>query len=197
MIDVAVTFLANETNRHLARVTASEGDLLISPIEVKPGLIVDDSGKWFDDANICLALINIEEERALKSQIPDRALVNGTYVVRQPEIKLNLQLLFAVRPGKSIPYETGLRSLSHILTFFQMHPTFKSDEYPSLNPEIERLNVELLSYGPEQLNQMWTYLGAKYLPSAVYKVRMIVLQGMEPQGMERPISSIETAVQAT
>jgi hypothetical protein len=87
-----------------------------------------------------------------------------------------------------------LRYLSHVITFFQAHPSFTPDIFPGLDPRIEKLAVEMLPYGPEQLNQMWAYIGAKYLPSVVYRVRMILLQDSEPQGIGKPIATIETTL---
>ena len=41
---------------------------------------------------------------------------------------------------------------------------------------IEKLIVEMISLTFEQQNHMWGTLGAKYLPSVLYKVRMLVVQ---------------------
>ena len=54
--------------------------------------------------------------------------------------------------------------------------------------------MDLLSYGPEQMNQMWACLGAKHLPSVVYRLRMVVLQDLEPSGTGAPITVIETTL---
>lgn len=184
MLDSAVKFLADEVNLYVKRRTASD------VVKVIPGGLADDSGKWaVMEGSIGLALVNVEEERVLRSQVPDREIVSGQQVVRQPELKLNLHVVFAVRHKE---YDHALRYLSYVLTFFQAHPTFTPDEYPGLDANIEKLNLELLSYGPEQLNQLWAYIGAKYLPSAVYRVRMVVLQDVEPQAIGRPITALET-----
>ena len=186
MVDSAVKFLAGEVNLYLKRRTAS--DL----VKVVPGGLADDSGKWaVAEGSIGLALVNVEEERVLRAQVPDRVLVNGSQVVVQPELKLNLHLVFAARHSN---YEHALRYLSLVLNFFQAHPSFTPDEYPALDASIEKLNIELLTYGPEQLNQLWAYIGAKYLPSAVYRVRMVVLQDIEPQGIGQPITTIDTVL---
>jgi hypothetical protein len=180
MLDTAVTFLAREINLYVKRRTSSD------IIKVVPGSLTDDTGKWaVAEGNIGLALINVEEERVFRAQVPERKQFDDAQVVRQPELKLNLYLMFAVRHSD---YGHALRYLSHVLTFFQAHPSFTPDEFPGLDSSIERLNVELLSYGPEQLNQVWTYLGTKYLPSAVYRVRMVVVQDAEPQAVEQPIN---------
>ena len=83
-------------------------------------------------------------------------------MVLPAELKLNLSVMFAVRHAK---YDHTLRYLSHILRFFQAHPTFTPAEYPALDPGIGKLNVDLISHSADQLNQLWTYLGTKYLPA--------------------------------
>jgi hypothetical protein len=186
MVDSAVKFLASELTLYLKRRTAS--DL----VKVVPGGLADDSGKWaVAEGSVGLALVNVEEERVLRAQVPDRFLVNGSHVVVQPELQLNLHLIFAARHNS---YEHALRYLSYILMFFQAHPSFTPGEYPALDANIAKLNMELLNYGPEQLNQVWAYIGTKYLPSVVYRARMVVLQDVEPQGIGQPITTIDTVM---
>jgi hypothetical protein len=192
MLDSAVKFLADEVNQYLQRRTAS------NVVQVVPGGLTDDSGKWaVKEGAIGLALVNVEEERVLRSQVPDRAFVNGSHIVRQPELKLNPLVVFAARPNSNPnpnPYVQSLRYLSYILTYFQAHPVFTPGEYPALDAGIEKLTVELISYGPEQLNQLWAYIGTKYLPSVIYRVRMVVLQEGEPQAIGQPITTLESVL---
>jgi hypothetical protein len=42
---------------------------------------------------------------------------------------------------------------------------------------------------------MWACLGAKHLPSVVYRLRMVVLQDVEPAGTGMPITTIATTLQ--
>jgi hypothetical protein len=39
---------------------------------------------------------------------------------------------------------------------------------------------------------MWACLGAKHLPSVVYRLRMVVLQDVEPLATGAPITVIDT-----
>jgi len=182
MLDTAITFLADEVNVFFQKRTGT------GTYKVAPGGLANDTGTWaFAEGNIRLALVNVEEERIMRSQLPERVYVNGQHIVLQPELKLNLTVMFAARFNK---YEDTLRYLSHIMTFFQAHPTFTPDEYPGLDPRIAKLNVELLSLSSEQLNQMWAYIGTKYLPSVAYRVRMVRLQDVEPMGIGQPITQI-------
>lgn len=192
MLDAAITFLAGELNSYLRKrgVFTQQDDMVV------PTQVVNDKGDWqVSEGKIGLTLIGIEEERVLRSQVPERSLLNGSHVVLQPPLKLNLNLLFSVRPGTAQgSYEASLGFLSHVLTFFQAHPSFASDGSPGLDPRIVKLTAELLSYSPEHLNQTWAYLGSKYLPSAIYRVRMIILQDTEPMSIDKPVTVLGTEV---
>ena len=185
MLDAAIYFLSTELNMYLTR-------LSLEVVKAEPGNIANDNGTWAVPENtIGLAVVNVEEERTLRTQAPERVLVNGSQVVRPADLKLNLTVVFAVRHAK---YDHALRYLSYVLRFFQGHPTFTPSEYPALDPSIGKLSVELLSYGPDQLSQLWTYLGAKYLPSVIYRVRMLVLRETDPSGVDVPIAEIDAEV---
>jgi len=138
-------------------------------------------------------VVNVEEERALKSQLPQPVYSNGQQVVLEPEIKLNVYLLFAANFKQ---YDQGLRGLSQVFAFFQARSVFTPERYPGLDPRIARLGVDLISLTFEQLNSLWTFVGAKQLPSAVYRARLLVLQDGEPSAIRPPITTIGATVEA-
>ena len=182
MIDVAVKFLVAEVNSYLFARTGSDSG------GVDLGRLVDDAGKWTIKANsVGAAVVNIEEERTLKSQVPDATFVDGRQVVLQPDLKVNLHIIFV---ANFQAYDIALRQLSWILTFFQSHPGFRRSQYPNLDARIERLSAELLSLTYEQLNQLWAAIGGKQLPSVLYRVRLVALQDTEPAAIQRPITAI-------
>ena len=133
------------------------------------------------------AVVNIEEERTLKSQEPDATLVNGRQVLLPAELKVNLHIIFV---ANFQTYDIGLRQLSWVLTFFQSHPGFRRSQYPNLDARIERLSAELLSLTYEQLNQLWAAIGGKQLPSVLYRVRLVALQDTDRAAIQRPITAI-------
>jgi hypothetical protein len=186
VIDAALSFIADQVNAHLLKRTGTE----LGAVSVGP--LVDDRGNWVVTVDTTrLTLFQIDEERMLREQLPERTIVGGREVVLPPPLKLNLVLLFA---GRFQQYDQALRTLSHILAFFQARPVFTPSDSPGTPAGIERLALDLLSYGPEQLNQMWACLGAKHLPSVVYRLRMVVLQDVEPIGSGLPITTIATAL---
>lgn len=186
MLDVALNFLTAELNSYLVIRGAVKGSDEIGKVEV--GRLVDEAGKWaVKDDHVGATLVHFEEERVLRGQLPETTVSGGKHVVLEPRLRLNLHVLFAAKFQK---YDEALRSLSLILTFFQSHPTFTPDTHPGLDPRLERLNVELQSPSFEQLNQVWAYVGAKHLPSALYKVRMVALQDTAPATIREPLAQI-------
>jgi hypothetical protein len=187
MLDLALKFLTDELNAFvLARTGSSFGSAV-------PSRIATDAGKWaIPEDQVGVALVNVEEERAMRSQVPQAAYVDGRHVLLEPDVKLNLYLLFAAYFGQ---YDQGLRQLSHVLTFFQSHPVFTPDRYAALDARIEKLAVDLISPTFDQLNQIWAFVGAKQLPSALYRVRMVILQDAQPQAIQPPITRIGSTVE--
>jgi hypothetical protein len=191
MIDVALDFLARQYNAYRsARFSGTVGPGTFG--EAVLSRPIDDTGKWVIPENqIGVALVNVEEERVLKTQLPEPTFINGRQVTLEPEIKLNLDVLFAAHFKD---YRAALIALSSVITFFQAHPRFASDDHPDLDPAITRLVPELRSLGYEQLNQLWAFVGGKQLPSVVYRVRLVVLQDIEPRLAGRPLTTVRAVL---
>jgi hypothetical protein len=186
MLDAALDFLVKNVNAWLLLRTGTE----FGKLEVNR--IVDETGKWISTKErIAVAVINIEEDRILKSHLPEVTLVNGQHVVLQPELKLNLDLLFA---ANFTLYDQALKYVALVLTYFQSHASFKQAEYPGLDPRIEKLNLELISLSYEQLNQVWAFVGSRQLPSVLYRVRMVALQDRQPAAVAAPIAQVDLDV---
>lgn len=187
MIEIALQFLRAELNTFILVEAGSD------TVKVKLSNVVDEAGKYaFEQNLIGASVINIEEERTLKAHLPQYTYLNGKHVISEPELKLNLYVLFA---ANFKVYEEALKYLSVILTYFQSHPSFTQDEFPGLDTRIEKLTLELQSPTFEQWNQIWGANGGKQLPSIVYKVRMVILQPAAPSIIRPPIGSISASLQ--
>jgi hypothetical protein len=89
-------------------------------------------------------------------------------------------------------HREALVLLSYIVQFFQAKNVFDNQESPQLGEDIEKLVVDLYSLTFEQQNQMWASLGAKYLPSVVYRVRMVIVNEKQPLAVAPAVSGINT-----
>ncbi|MBI1919789.1 MAG: DUF4255 domain-containing protein [Geobacter sp.] len=182
MLDIALQFLVDEINAYTLTRSGSNS------IQVKMGQVVNGKGEYaIDVGTIGLSIVNIEEERALRSQVAEHRMVGDRHIVLEPELKLNLYLLFA---ANYTYYDVALKSISYVLSFFQSHPSFTSEEFPLLDRQIAKLNVELQSPTYEQLNQIWGFIGAKQIPSVLYKVRLITVQDVSVKTVKPPVTKI-------
>ena len=182
MLDTALEFFRDELNSFIAARVGSDS------VQVKLTRIVDENGKYgFSEESVGLSLVNLEEERTLRTQLPTHATVGGQHVVREPELKLNLYVLLAANFKL---YNEALKFLGCVMTYFQAHTAFTPEQYPGLDPRLQRLTVELQSLSYEQLNQMWAFIGAKQLPSVVYRIRVVALQDLTLSGVQPPLSAV-------
>jgi len=167
MLNKALNFLEDQLNARLSVPGQPETVLLTS--------IVNDKGELnIQSGQLGLMLVNVEEEKILKTQLPREKRTGDQVQFANPEIKLNLLLLLAVNPGTD-NYVSALDRLSQAITFFQGTSWFDNIAYPALSPEIEEISMELFSLSLEQQNQLWASIGAKYIPSVVYKMRLVVI----------------------
>jgi hypothetical protein len=183
MLDIALKFIIDELNTYLNTKTG-----VVSTEIIQLSKLVDEVGKYaFDEGTVAATIINIEEERIFKAQLPEYTYVKGQHVVMEPELKLNLHIVFAANFKL---YDQALKYISYILSYFQSHSSFTSEEYPALDPRIQKFNVELQSLNYEQLNQVWGFIGGKQLPSVFYKARLITLQDDAQTTVKPPIIEI-------
>jgi hypothetical protein len=183
MLDIALKFINDELNAYLNTKTG-----VVSTEIIQLSKLVDEVGKYaFGEGTVASTIINIEEERIFKAQLQEYTYVKGQHVVMEPELKLNLHILFAANFKL---YDQALKFISYILTYFQSHPSFTSEEYPALDPRIQKMNIELQSLNYEQLNQVWGFIGGKQLPSVIYKVRLVTLQDDAQTAVQQPIIEI-------
>jgi hypothetical protein len=142
--------------------------------------------------NVVPLLMNIEEERTLRpSQRYEGLIVDGIKTKKYPAISLSLLVLFVCRFSD---YEQSMKFLSLILKFFQSHPVLNQYNTPSLNPDIEKLRIELMTLPLSQQNELWSSLRTTYLPSVLYKISLLVFQDDESFEVIGETQEIQTRV---
>lgn len=124
-----------------------------------------------DKSNAFISLVNIEEDRISRSQ-ENFVRNNNSVVYKNPKVFLNLYLLFSVNLSS---YTESLKRLSFIIQFFQYQNVFTSLTNPSLPADVEELIFDLYTLSFQDLNNLWGIMGSKYLPSVMYKLRLITI----------------------
>lgn len=156
-------------------------------IQLQP-LPSQDSSNTVPKDILCMTLVNIEEERIFISNSTKSTDDYGNIITTRPELKINLYLLIS---SHFETYSTGLSYLSAVIRFFQSINVFTHANTPALSSDIEKLIVELTSLNFEQQNHLWGALGSKYLPSVLYKVRMLIVQEKQTTATGEPTKIVE------
>jgi hypothetical protein len=188
MIDNALKVIANEVNKYVVRKLDPDRDPT-STKRVATGNVTkvqeaDSSGSRADaiSAPAILSLVNVEEERLAKTS-NSFVRINDKIEYKNPKIFLNLYCLFAVNHSS---YDTSLQYLSLIIQFFQYrnfinHKNTPPDNGLVLDQKIDKLIFDMIAMNFEQVNHLWATLGGKYLPSVLYKVRMVTIEDDTPE----------------
>ncbi|CAN5773309.1 hypothetical protein BH11BAC3_BH11BAC3_32630 [soil metagenome] len=195
MIDKALKFISDELNSYL---------LTKLSFPDSPKIILDNIARLQDSSGggsankIILSLVNIEEDRISKNPENFYKSDDNKVVYKNPPVMLNLYCLFAYNHADSDSsstnhYEEALLYISYVVRFFQHRNVFTSATAPSLDSGIEKLLMELHSLGFEQLNQLWAVLGGKYLPSVLYKMRLVMIDENLQSGVGELIKNISIA----
>ncbi len=185
MICEVATLFRRELEEYLrrkARLGASEVLVSLTHFVNATGVLAIPSNQ------LGMCLFNIDEERVMKNQgfVASKQGERVAYV--QPEVRLNLYMLFAANFGE---YEEALRYIEWTVGFFQRKRVFNPQNTPSMRPEMPEVAVDLFAMTLEQQNYLWTILGAKYLPSVAYQVRPVVVQEAEVELESVPVLEID------
>lgn len=140
-----------------------------------------------EDRMVCF-LLSLEEEPALKNK-SSRPLGTGSgFLDKSSPLYLHLQLVFCAN-FKSKNYLEGLNYLSQTINFFHQNRTLNPGTIPGLSKRVEKISFELCTLSYDNLSQIWSAIGSKILPSAVYKVGLVIFDDTPVRGIIPVISS--------
>lgn len=141
-----------------------------------------------NNSSMILSLINIEEDKTLKNQSLYKEYPgNGNSIekYKKPTQNLILSLLFTSYNKNQTKYAEGLDKLEYIIKCLQHNNVFYYDDTNFFEQtevsenqakSMNKIILDLVSLKSDQLNQMWSYLGSRYMPSVLYSMRMIRVQ---------------------
>lgn len=139
-------------------------------------------------SSMILSLVNIEEDKTLKNlTLYKEYSGNGNSMekYKKPAQNLILSLLFTSYSKDQSNYSDGLDKLEYIIKCLQYNNVFYYDDTnffeqtevsENQSKSMNKIILDLVSLKSEHLNQMWSYLGSRYMPSVLYSMRMIRIQ---------------------
>jgi hypothetical protein len=123
-------------------------------------------------------LVNLEEETTLKNGNTFTREAGGVVHYHNAPLHVNLFLLFSANYRN---YETALKRLTQVMTFFQGKQTFTLNNSPGASQHVTlvaelSLTMDLLSLSFEDVNYLWGSLGGKQLPFVTYRGRLVTIR---------------------
>lgn len=142
---------------------------------------------------VVVSLLTIDEESTMRN-FPNKARGNNQLETYNPEVNLNLYVLFSANGNL---YKDSLIYLSKTIEFFQAKNVFTqsnssyTDNLFSYNPTNNfKFSLELYTPNFEDLNYIWGTLGGRQYPSALYKLALVTIAGNRAVNTATSINSI-------
>ncbi len=166
MVDLVVNQLAFQLNQFLKSIFDLTEDIVVV------SNILEQDGNVSPQVNnkLVLFVVNIEKDTAPGRISTQSGMGAHRAVVSAQPVFLNLYLMVA---GHFNKYSEALKFVSNTISFFQRRPVFDHQNTPELDERIEKLVLDIENLDIKDLSTLWGVLSGKYLPSILYKVRMV------------------------
>jgi hypothetical protein len=135
---------------------------------------------------IVVQVVNVEENGVYRSLETHRPRPDGLHTRVRPPVRVNLYVLFVANLDA---YDEALKALSLVVAFFQNRYTF---DVSGNGDGASRVVFELYSMTFEQQNHLWASLGAKFMPSVVYKASILDIADVQAAALVPPVQEIST-----
>lgn len=172
MIDAAIGHLAGQLNQHFRRCFALAEDMVVvSNLQEPGGGVVSAVGN-----KLVLFVSGIERDTAAHRARGQGTSGQSSRVLGAEPVFLNLLVMCAATFSGS-SYPEGLKFLSGAIAFFQSKPVLDHQNTPELDGRLERLVLNIENLSSSEMHSLWSIHGGRYLPSVLYRVRMVCLDG--------------------
>jgi len=170
MIDRAVSLVALRLNQHLRQRFGSADDLValtnLTDVEGKPAAAARN--------RLVMFVTNLSEENAARRVPQRRSSTDGRLGGTAETVHLNVHLMLASNFDPE-NYLESLKILSHGVQFFQSTPLFDHRSAPEMDAGLSQLALEIQNLDSETAAQLWGTHGGRYVPSVLYKMRLVAI----------------------
>lgn len=126
--------------------------------------------------SLVITLLRVEEETSRKPQNL-YSVKDSVLHPKSPDIDINLEVLVSA-PAE--PYETALQLISNVIRAINSIKTVHQPE--GLTDAdfklVQSFNISLMGLSLDQTLSLWQTLGGTLVPSVVYKIRMLTMEGV-------------------
>jgi hypothetical protein len=176
MIHEIILPLQQELNKFLrSKHGLNEDKVILSNLmNVDGSLAIQETDK------IVMSIVNIEQDRSKSNTGSYEKTDKGDFIKVNAPVNIQIYVLYSAyfTPEN---YLEGIKFISSTIAFFQSRSgVFDPQNTPTLNGVIDRLYSEMIPMEFRDLSNVWSLVGAKYLPSVLYKFKAIPIQHRMP-----------------
>ena len=166
MISSALSSVTDELNQFIKlKFQLSDDRVLLSNL-----MNLDGSVAVKEINNLTISVININEDKVAYS----KSKLSPSIGEKLP-VYLNVYVLVGANFDSKRNKE-ALRFLSAAVSFFQQKKVFTPSDTPSLDGSIDKIIFEIVNLDFKEISSIFGALGSKYMPSIVYKMRMVCIE---------------------
>ncbi len=186
MIEEALAFVRQSLDRYLTL----QFDLPESIVVLNSLLEQDGSVSLKNQNKIVISLINLDSESS-RQFYGGQSSKQQTSTRYNPAMRFNLITLFA---SSFDDYEESLRFLNATIRFFQANSSLNAFNSPDIPSSLDKLQFEVENLDFYGTHNLWSAMGAKYIPSVIYRIRHVDVQANEIQSTARDIADVDAKV---
>jgi len=183
VIHLAIAQVVRELNAYMNLRSPS-----MSEDRVVAGSLFDLAGTPATTARdrVVVQVVNVEENSVYRSVETHRTRADGMHERVKPSVRLNVYVLVVANLDEHVE---ALKALALVIAFFQNRCIF---DIAGNGDGASRVNFELYSLTFEQQNHLWASLGAKYMPSVMYRAAILDIRDTRVEAEVPPVEQILT-----
>ncbi|MCL6404610.1 DUF4255 domain-containing protein [Dickeya dadantii] len=187
MIHASINYLTRQLNQYLKNTLNLHDDVVVI---ANPA---DDDGKMFPLAKNKLVVFLSNIEREMLPHRSNAAPPGNRFAVTTPPLFVRVSMVVAAN-FTGAQYAEGLQVIAHAMAFLHKNAQLNRYNAPDMDEAIEQILLEMDSLPRHELGNMWTMLGIRYLPSAVYRLRVKIADSQAIQSQSEGVRQLHTVV---
>lgn len=168
MLDETLNVMTNRLNSYLNKRFNLEENIAVVNVPY------DSSGNALSEVNNKLVVFLANVSKDTVAQSGARAAQSFTSLQSNGPLYLNLNVIVGAY-FTAQRYQEALHYLSCALSCFQLHSVMDRNSEPDLPDGVDKIVLDIENTSLQESSNLWGIFGGKYIPSILYKVRMVVV----------------------
>ncbi len=165
-MDQAIEYLTEQLNKQLKLKFGLFEDIVVT------GKLINSDGSIPEESKnrVILSIVNITSETNRQFTGQKVGFANASNQ-ETPPLLLNVELLLTSNLSDELESAKFLTAAIH---FFHEHSHFTAEIESSLPADLEKVTVEMCNLSLTELDALWSAIGTPMIPSALYRVRIVL-----------------------